>query len=150
MTAMTAQPRVTIQIVENRDEALALAEELGNFPHAVASTRIAAASAMGREAVAYIGRSASGEILGWGHARLLGGWAELAYEVHPRHEGHGYVREATPLFVEALLQRPDVIGVNAYISEFNPQSEKVAIACGMILSDTAAGGPGRMWVRQVT
>jgi RimJ/RimL family protein N-acetyltransferase len=142
---MSAEPRVTIQLVEKRDEALALAEELGNFPHAIASMRIVAESAEGRFAMGCVVRLASGEIVGWGHARMRGSMAELSWETHQDHRGHGYMREAAPHFVEALLRRPDVTHAYASIPESNTPSAEVARACGM--DPTGATGAGRMWSR---
>jgi RimJ/RimL family protein N-acetyltransferase len=139
------EPRVTVQLVVAREEARALAEELADFPKGVFSMRIVAESPEG-SATGYIVRSASGaEILGWGHARFRDGAAELSWETHPSHLGNGYMREAAPSFVEALLRRPDVEKVYAWIPANNTASQKVARACGMTLTD-AQGGPGEMWV----
>jgi RimJ/RimL family protein N-acetyltransferase len=146
--AAVSEPRVTVQPVATREEAQALAEELAKFPHGIFSMRIVAESADGG-ATGYIVRSASGgaEILGWGHARLRDGAAELSWETHPSHRCHGYMREAAPSFVEALLSRPDVEKAYAWIPASNTASREVARACGMTLTD-AQGGPGEMWVRR--
>lgn len=86
--------------------------------------RITAASGEGRIAVGYIVRSPSGEILGWGHARVSHGAAELSWETHPSHRGHGYMREAAPHFVESMLSRPDVNQVCAWYRMPTPRPRR--------------------------
>jgi RimJ/RimL family protein N-acetyltransferase len=136
---------VTVQPVATREEARAFDEELASVPRDIFSMRIVAESADGG-VIGYIVRSASGgpEILGWGHARLRDGAAELSWETHPSHRGHGYMREAAPNFVGALLRRPDVEKACAWIPANNTASQKVARACGMTLTDEQ-GGPGELW-----
>jgi RimJ/RimL family protein N-acetyltransferase len=147
--APLSEPRVTVQLVETPEEARGFVDELANFPQAIFSMRIVAESPDGR-AIGYIVRRASGgvEILGWGHARWReDGAAELSWETHPSHLGHGYTREAAPIFVEGLFRRPGVEKVYAWIPASNTASQKVARACGLTLTD-AQGGPGEMWVRE--
>ena len=135
--------------MQARDEARGFIDELARFPHAIHSMRIVADWADG-SAIGYIVRlvSSAAEILGWGHARWrVGGAAELSWETHPSHRGHGYTREAAPLFVAELFTRPDVREVHAWIPESDSASQGVAIACGMTPTD-APGGVFQKWVRE--
>jgi RimJ/RimL family protein N-acetyltransferase len=141
MIVMDTGRRVTIELVETRAEALAIAVQLP--PHDIQSMQVVA----GGLGIGYVIRWLAGgdDILGWGHARLMGDHAEFGWETHPSHKGHRYTQEAAPLFMAEVLRRPGVTQAYAYITETNTASERVVIACGMALTD-APIGPGRTWL----